>query len=64
MATEYWTKGDVPTFVGESFSIRYFLSIHPFNIELDEDVKCMLIKFVNGTKLGILHTLTDSRIVI
>lgn len=63
MAVEYWTKRNVATFGGSLLVLGIFSRFALFNIELDEDVKCLLIKFVNGTKLGILHRLIDSRIV-
>ena len=51
------------TFGGSLLVLDIFSIFALFSIELDEDVKCMLIKFANGTKLGILHRLMDSRIV-
>lgn len=50
-------------FAGSRLVLDTFSVFAMFSIELDEDVKCMLIKFVNGTKLGILHRFRDSRIV-
>lgn len=59
MAIEYWTKRNVATFGGSLLVLGIFLIFALFNIELDEDVKCLLIKCL----LGILHRLIDSRIV-